>query len=120
MNDQQRTDSQNRSLHLWFRHVAKALNDAGIDQKATIDKLQTRGLDIPWTDSAFKENVWKPIYKAMSGNESTTDANRTDYNAEYMGLCKWFAQEFGVTLPPFPDRFSQAMEASKQLYGKDQ
>jgi len=119
MNDQQRTDTQNRSLHLWFRQVAKALNDAGIDQRATIEALQTRGLDVPWTDTAFKENVWKPIYKAMSGHESTTEAGRTDYNAEYTGLCKWFGQEFGVTLPPWPDRFSQSQEFAERLYTDD-
>ncbi len=103
--EDKRTDTQNASLHLWLRQTAKALNDAGLDQRAVIEALQTRGLDLPWTEVSFKENVWRPIAKAMTHKESTTEANRIDYNAEYTALCKWFGQEFGVTLPPWPTRY---------------
>ena len=29
-----RTDSQNNSLHLWFRQLAQAMNDADVDMEA--------------------------------------------------------------------------------------
>jgi len=100
-----RTQKQQDSLQLWLRWTANELNDKGIDLKIVIQKLESRGIDIPCTEGALKELVWKPIQKAMIGQESTTQAGTTDYNAEYMGLCKWFAQEFEVTLPAWPDRF---------------
>ena len=65
---------------------------------------------MPWTEESVKANIWKPVYKAMTHKESTTEASRTDYNAEYTALCKWFGQEFGIQLPPWPDRFSMGRD----------
>ena len=103
--EKHRTAQQNRALHLWFRHVSKVLNDSGLDQKAVIQALVDRGLDVPWTESSVKENIWRPVFRAMAGKESTTEADRTEFDAEYRALCKYFAQEFGVQLPPWPDRW---------------
>jgi hypothetical protein len=101
------TEKQRNSYRLWARQCAKVLNDSGVDQRVVIEKLMARGLDCPWSDSSFHENVIKPVHKAVTGNESTKDANTTDYNVEVMGITKWFAQVWEVTLPPFPDRFTQ-------------
>ena len=113
MNCELRTPKQSDCLHLWIRQVAQALNEEGITQQPVIKALQERGLDIPWTEGSVKANIWKPVQLAMIGQESTTQAGRTDYNAEYMGLCKLFAQEFGIVLPPWPDRFSRASSADR-------
>ena len=82
------------------------LNEHGIERKVVIDKLTSRGLDMPWDEKSFKELVYKPVFQAVTREESTEDANRTDHSICYEGLCKWFGQEFGVTLPPFPSRES--------------
>ena len=100
-----RTPKQSDCLHLWFRQVAATLNESGLDQTVVIKALESRGIDIPWTEDSFKASIWRPIQQAMIGQESTTKAGTTDYNAEYQGLVKWFGQEFGVVLPPWPDRF---------------
>lgn len=49
-----RTEQQRKSLHLWFRHTAKALNEAGISQEVFMAALIKHGLDVPWTEEAFK------------------------------------------------------------------
>lgn len=108
----QRTLKQSDCLHLWFRQVAAVLNDADLTQQLVVDALVKRGLEISWTESSVKENIWKPVQQAMTGKLSTTQAGRTDYNAEYIALCKWFGEEFGVVLPPWPDRFSQGENAA--------
>ena len=75
----QRTPTQNASLHLFFTLCATALNAAGLDQK----KVLAPGADIPWTPQAFKENVWRPVQKAMYGEESTARMKKKHYLACY-------------------------------------
>jgi len=102
--DTQVTPSQKNALHLWFRRCTAELNRQGISQELVIDALNKHGLDVPWTEGAFKECVWKPVAKAMTGQESTQKAGRSDYSAEYEGLCKFFIMKVGVILPPFPEK----------------
>ena len=103
-----KTDAQRNAVHLWMEQVAKVFNDNGIEKRVVIEKLATRGLDTQWTKESFKHDVYKPVFEKVSGGkESTEDANTTDHDIVIQGLQKWCAQEFGVVLPPFPDRFSQ-------------
>lgn len=97
-----KTPAQRNAEHLWFRQVAQLLADNSIDQRVVIERLCDRGIDIPWSDTSFKENVYKPILKRVSGATSTEKESTTDPQIIYMGLCKWFAEEFQVTLPPWP------------------
>ena len=107
-----RTEKQSDCLHLWLRQVAQVLNDAGLSQEVVLEALRDRNsaIEIPWTEGSAKENIWKPVQKAMIGQESTTQAGRSDYDAERIGLTKWFGQTFGVELPPWPDRFNEGSE----------
>ena len=112
MSDKPKTDKQRNTLHLWFEQVAKVLNDNGIGKQVVIEKLATRGLESKWTKDSFKEDVYKPVFaKVTAVKTSTEDANTTDHDVCVQGLQKWAAQELGVVLPPFPDRFEQARAA---------
>lgn len=104
----QRTEAQNASLHLWLRQVADTLNDAGLDMKTV---LSAKEVDVPWTAVSAKEVLWRPLQETMTLYESTTQASTTDYPAVYEVLCRHFGQHMGVTLPPWPDRFSQSQES---------
>jgi len=108
MTDKPKTDAQRNAVHLWIREVAKVLNDNGIDKRVVIHKMATRGLDTQWTEESFKADVYKPIFQAVAAKQSTEEANTTDHDVVIQGLQKWVAQEWGVVLPPFPDRFSMA------------
>jgi len=107
VNDKPKTDLQRNSVHLWIKQVAKVLNDNGIDKRVVIHKMATRGLDTQWTPESFKADVYKPVFNAVAAKESTEEANTTDHDVVVQGLTKWVAQEWGVALPPFPDKFNQ-------------
>ena len=110
MTDKPKTEAQRNAVHLWMDMVAKILNESGIDKRVVLHKLTTRGLDTQWTRDSFKADVYKPVFAAVAAKQSTEEANTTDHSFVVQGITKWVAQEFGVALPPFPDRFSQADE----------
>lgn len=105
-----KTEAQRNAVHLWMEQSAKVLNDHGITKSVVLEKLTTRGLDTAWTKESFKEDVYKPVFKAVAAKQSTEQANTTDHDVCVQGLQKWAAQALGVVLPPFPDRYSQAEE----------
>ena len=52
-----RTYRQNRTIHLLFRQMATALNDAGFE----ISHPFKPDLDIPWSEHSVKELLYRPI-----------------------------------------------------------
>jgi len=52
-----RTYRQNNTLHLLFREMAKALNDAGFE----ISHPFKPELEIPWSEHSVKELLYRPI-----------------------------------------------------------
>ena len=99
----QRTGNQNRALHLWFGMLANTLNENGLDKEVVLERLYTR-ISAPWTKTAVKEDIWRPVQEAVIHKGSTVDADRTEYTPIYEALAKWFAQEFGIAVPPWPKR----------------
>lgn len=99
----QRTNQQNRALHLWLTQVSKTLNDAGLDMKATLKE----DVEIPWTMEMAKEYLWRPIMKITTGEGSTTDMNTIDPTVITETITRHMGQKHGVVLPPWPDRFGQ-------------
>jgi hypothetical protein len=95
---QQRTLTQNRSLHLWLGMVADELNAHGLDMKRTLKQE----VDIPWTAESAKEHLWKPVQEAAIGKASTTEADRVEYSIVRDILAAHMAKRFGLTLPPWP------------------
>lgn len=98
--ERQRTMTQNKALHLWFRFLAETLNDAGLDMRMVIRE----DVDIPWTESAVKEYIWRPVQKALQQKESTTEANRTDYTEVRDVIARHLGEKFGVQAPEWPKR----------------
>lgn len=94
----QRTMTQNRALHLWFRLLAEELNDAGLDMRTVIRE----DVEIPWSESSVKEYIWRPVQKALQQKESTTEADRTDYTEVRDVIERHLGQKFGVHVPPWP------------------
>ena len=52
-----RTYRQNRTIHLLFRQMATALNDAGFE----ISHPFKPDLEIPWSEHSVKELLYRPI-----------------------------------------------------------
>jgi len=94
-----RTGKQNNSLHLFFEHFAKELNDAGLDMK----KVLKPHVDISWTKDSVKEYLWKPLQEAITGKVSTKSLDKTSEIGEvYERLVRHFSEKFGMEVVPFP------------------
>ena len=65
-----RTRQQNKSLHKFCRMIAESLNDAGFFMTLTSDFFK-RPIEVPFTEDAVKESIWRPVQKAMFKTTST-------------------------------------------------
>ena len=93
-----RTARQNRALHVFFRVLSEALNDAGLDQR----KVLKPNFPIPWTTHSTKENLFKPIMRAMFEIESTTKLERVQVSQVYDVLNRSLSEKYGISIP-FPE-----------------
>ncbi|MDF0750307.1 hypothetical protein NLU14_08695 [Marinobacter sp. 71-i] len=100
----QRTLTQNRALHLFCEWLADTLNDAGYDMRRTL----RADVDLPWTQAAVKEHLWRPIQKAMTEKHSTTEITTVEPTAIHEVLSRHLGQKLGVTCPPWPKRDQEA------------
>lgn len=97
-----RTSVQNRSLHLYFEHVASALDEAGIDLQEVLSKSKA---SIPATKENIKEAMWRPIQKAMYNKKSTTELTTKEVGEVYEVLNRFLGEQFGINVefPHIPD-----------------
>lgn len=93
-----RTARQNRALHVYLRLLGEALNSAGLDQR----KILKPNFPIPWTTHSTKENLFKPIMKAMFDIESTTKLERVQVSQVYDVLNRNLSEKYGISIP-FPE-----------------
>lgn len=94
----QRTERQNRAMHLWFQMLADSLNAAGLDQR----KVLKPSIAIPWTKEAVKEQLFKPIEHAMFGKRSTTELTKLEVGKVEEVLVRHLADRFGLESPEWP------------------
>lgn len=90
-----RSNQQNKALHLYFTHLAEELNNAGYDMKKTMK------VDISWTPHSIKEYIWRPLQETMLGKESTTKLKSGDIDKIYDTINKVIGERTGVYIP-FP------------------
>lgn len=88
----QRTLTQNNSMHLLFEHIAKTLNDAGLDMKKTLKPE----VDIPWSKETVKEYIWRPIMKVQLRKDSTTKLTTKEVDEVFNTINKHFGEKFGI------------------------
>lgn len=104
----QRTPPQNRSLHKWATMLADEFNAAGFDQRAVLNKLPERAVDIPWTMEAIK-NIVRTVGHAMYGVESTADLTTTQMQEVYKVVDARLSEITGIRVE-WPSLESQMME----------
>lgn len=94
----QRTDQQNKALHLYFRLVADALNGAGL----TVQETLKHQMDIEWNPHRVKELIWRQAQKKILNKESTKDLSKQmEIDEVYETINRWLAS-MGVESIPFP------------------
>ena len=94
------TERQFGALHVWCQQVADVLNAAGFDQRIVLKPE----VAIDWTKESVKQSLYKPLLKAMSGKNSTTEQNTVEPSAVAETIARHLGQKFGVVLPEWPKR----------------
>lgn len=107
----QRSKKQQAALEIWCRQVSEALNDAGLDQR----KFLKPSIAIPWDDRgrSFKDLVWRPVQRAITGRDSTTEPERSEYPKIYEIINMHMASEHGISVP-WPEKEKEDDSTSKK------
>lgn len=92
-----RTSQQNKALHVYCPLLADDLNAAGLEVQQTL----TKPLEIPWNAHLVKELIWRPVQRAMTGKESTTELTTDEIDKIYRVIDRHMAQTHGISVP-FP------------------
>ena len=92
-----RTTQQNRALHLYYKHLADELNNAGLDVKETL----AEEIDIPWSPILIKELIWRKVQRAYTTKISTTELTTKEINELFDIINRHLGEKFGLHIP-FP------------------
>lgn len=92
-----RSDLQNRALHLWFRELADAMNDAGFEQQITIGP----SVDVPWSPVTAKI-LFKKIGAAQFNQPKTSEMTSSEVSATAETMNRFLAGA-GIHVP-FPSQ----------------
>jgi len=104
--ERQRTAQQRKSLEVFCRQLAEVMNAHGIGMKVL---MEVKAIDVPMSQALVKEAIVRPIVNALTGGESTADANTTHYGQMHQILCQKLPEAFkdypGFIVPAWPSRF---------------
>ena len=97
---EQRTEQQNKALHLYLTRVAAEL-DANHHTLQDVVKHIIK-VEIKPTMHNIKEVVWREIQKAQLGKDSTTFLTKSEMGEIYEIMNKWLGTYFSIHIP-WPD-----------------
>ena len=89
-----RSNKQSNALHLMFREVASAMNDAGFHQ-AHPWKPE---LEIPYNEESVKSLFFQPIIKALYDKERTSDLETKELSDASEHMLNALAKHTGIVL----------------------
>ena len=92
-----RSTRQHNALHLLFRQLGGALNEAGFMQKHPFNEE----FEIPWTENSIKEIFYKPIIQQMYDIDSTRKLSTTQLSDSANVMIDAINMKLGVFVP-FP------------------
>lgn len=111
--DKQRTEAQNRALHLYLTMVARELCNQGQTLQDVVAKINK--VEIEPTPQNLKEVVWREIQKTMFKKYSTTYLTKHEVTQVYEVMSMWLSKNFGISIP-FP--VDEGLQNIKMAYGK--
>ena len=92
------TESQFNAQHVWFRWCAEYLNKKGFYRYHSVS-----GRKIPWTETDFKNDVYKRVLKVWKKKASTKDQDTKDPEDVRLAITGHLAAEYGdIILPEWP------------------
>lgn len=93
-----RTQKQNRALHVWCRHLAETLREKDIDTKTFFKS----GFEVPFTPEIVKDNIWKPVQRAVTDKEKSSKLSRSEVSGIFEIINKLLSER-GIHVP-WPSR----------------
>ena len=93
-------------MHKFFELLAEALNDAGFDVKIFLAATKDH-TNVPWTKESVKEILWRPVQKAMTGKESTTEISKVEPSDIHEVLMHRISEITGIDYIPWPSEESR-------------
>lgn len=105
------TDEQMAAVHIWFRLLSKAFNEAGI----TIQQALEQRMDLEWDQDGkmFKELVWRPAMRTLKHKASTTELYKFETSDVIQIVERWVGKQ-GVHVD-FPSK--QKLETMSEYGG---
>ena len=88
-----RSVKQNNALHLLFREIAKAMNDAGYARPHPWGKME-----IPYSEVAIKEMFYVPIIDKVYGKQHSSELNTKELSESVEYLLDAVAQNTGIAM----------------------
>ena len=100
INQKQRTELQNRAIHLYLTWVARELSNQGQTMQNVVKAITK--VEITPTMQNVKEMIWREIQKTMFKKESTTFLTKHEVTQVYEVMSMWLSKNFQIDLP-FPN-----------------
>ena len=88
-----RSVKQNNALHLLFREIATAMNDAGYTRPHPWGKME-----VPYSEVAIKEMFYVPIIDKVYGKQHSSDLNTKELSESVEYLLDAVAQNTGIAM----------------------
>ena len=88
-----RSVNQNSALHLLFREIANAMNDAGYTRPHPWGKME-----IPYSEVAIKEMFYVPIIDKVFKKQHSSDLNTKELSESVEYLLDAVAQNTGIAM----------------------
>lgn len=94
-----RTMDQNSAMHVYFKLIADALNDAGY----SVQEVLAQKMELDWTPYRVKELLWKDAQFRLFGKESTTQLDKVEeIDNIHDHLTRHLGEKFHIEYIPFP------------------
>jgi len=105
----QRSNQQNKSLHLGCQQIANVLVENGVSLNLIIKDLEIR----PTMHSV--KDIFRAIAKAKYGTESTADLETNQIDSVWEDLIKRVSETTGVFIPfPSEENRAEALQSYEQ------
>ncbi len=101
-----RSSRQRAALEVWCRMVAELFNESGITRSIQSSIFKSGEMEAPWGRASVKDEIWRPMQRAIAKVESTTEATTKQYVEVYEALTRAFGNK-GITLPKWPVRIDR-------------
>lgn len=98
-----RTNQQNKALHKFCQLLADELTEKHIDKR----EFFRESYYAQWTPISVKEDIWKPVQKALTKKESTRELSKSgEIDLIWDTINKLLIEKYAgeVQTPPFPSK----------------